>query len=91
MCPCGTSILQNADTSKGCRLRCHTTAGSDHPCCIESIIGADKMDRDVLAVMNLTMCAQHALLGLDRPTHLCRASTSNEDVSNTATLHNNGT
>ena len=89
MCPCGTSALQNKNTSKGCRLRCHTTDGSDNKCCIENTLGAENMDRDVLAVLNLTMCTQHALLGLPRPTHLCRLMASNENVFDTVPLHSN--
>ena len=68
MCPCGTSELKNVHESQ--RLRCHKTVGPDGPCCVECSLGAENMDRDVLAIINFLLCARCALDGKERPDHL---------------------
>ena len=68
MCPCGTSELKNVHESH--RLRCHKTVGLDGPCCVECSLGAENMDRDVLAIINFLLCARCALDGKERPDHL---------------------
>ena len=68
MCPCGTSELKNVHESH--RLRCHKTVGLDGPCCVECSLGAENMDRDVLAIINFLLCARCALDGKERPGHL---------------------
>ena len=68
MCPCGTSELKNVHESH--RLCCHKTVGLDGPCCVECSLGAENMDRDVLAIINFLLCARCALDGKERPDHL---------------------
>ena len=68
MCPCGTSELKNVHESH--RLRCHKTVGLGGPCCVECSLGAENMDRDVLAIINFLLCARCALDGKERPDHL---------------------
>ena len=74
-CPCGTSELQdnaNVPDNANCRPRCHKTVGLDGPCCVECSLCAERMDRDVLAIINFLLCLVAALTGATRPTHLCR-------------------
>ena len=75
-CPCGSSELEDVPSSQaaeGNRLRRHKTFGQDGICCVECSLGKENMDRDVLAVINFTLCAGAALGGEERPKHLCRA------------------
>ena len=75
-CPCGDSkLVDNLQFSPNanCRPRCHETVGPGGPCCVEhSLGGGQKMDRDVLAIVNFLLCASAALKGGARPRHLCR-------------------
>ena len=74
-CPCGGSELEdNPDTSQteDLRLRRHKTIGQNGNCCVECTLGADKMDRDVLAITNFLLCVKCALGDESRPNHLCR-------------------
>ena len=74
-CTCGISELQdnsNIQDNANCRPRCHKTVGLDGPCCVECSLGEEKMDRDVLAIINFLLCIVAALKGQARPTHLCR-------------------
>ena len=74
-CPCGSSELEDIPSSQaeGNRLRRHKTFGQDGICCVECSLGKENMDRDVLAVINFTLCAREASGGEERPKHLCRA------------------
>ena len=74
-CPCGNSELEN-DANADSRLRRHKTSGKNEKCCVECILGTDKMDRDVLAVTNFVLCAKAALMDEKRPDHLCRPCTA---------------